>query len=152
MYILKLCGLDFMPSLGNLKADLVLRWHRLRRHPNQSTVCSRCATGPLSQQSWRRMIHSREAVVYNASASHLIAGEKSGCQLCRLLVDLGVSDGPEAEIDFQVDVDPENAIDEPFDTQYLLVHARITGKPDQYMTYCMYTPTGVCPIVRSNVS
>ncbi|TBU38526.1 hypothetical protein BD309DRAFT_983615 [Dichomitus squalens] len=71
----------------------------------------------------------------------MLTGQNAGCQLCRLLVDLGAADGPEAEVDFQMDQDRFNAVDEPADTQYLLVHARVAGNPDRYMTYCMYTPS-----------
>jgi hypothetical protein len=98
------------------------------------------------------MIDNREVVVYRTSQAHLLAGEKNGCQLCCLLVDLGASDGAEAEIDFQVDIDPDNPVDEPTDTQYLLVHARVGGQSDRYMTYCMYTPAGasfVCCSIQS---
>ena len=87
-------------------------------------------------------MQDRGGVVYKTTQNDLLAGEKSGCQLCRLLVRLGASDGPDTEVDFQVDIDPENAIDEPMDTQYLLVHARVTGQADLYQTYCMYTPAG----------
>ena len=88
------------------------------------------------------MMRDKSAVVFPTTRAHLLAGENGGCHLCRLLIDLGVGEGPEAEVIFQVDQDPDNPVDEPVDTQYLLVHARITGCMDKFRTYCMYTPTG----------
>ena len=88
------------------------------------------------------MLHDKLPVVYRTTQARLLAGESGGCQLCRLLVDLGAADGPEAEVDFQVDQDPQNPVDEPADAQYLLVHARVAGRQDRFMTYCMYTPAG----------
>ena len=88
------------------------------------------------------MMHDKLPVVYRTTQARLLAGESGGCQLCRLLVDLGAAGGPEAEVDFQMDQDPQNPVDEPADAQYLLVHARVAGRQDRFMTYCMYTPAG----------
>ena len=131
-----------MPALRELWFTVLLWFHRLTRHPSQSTVCGYCATGSLSPRSWNAMMRDKSAIVFPTTRARLLAGQNEGCNLCRLLVDLGVGEGPEAEVIFQVDRDPDNPVDEPVDTQYLLVHARITGCLDKFRTYCMYTPTG----------
>ena len=87
-------------------------------------------------------MRNKSTVVYRTTRARLLAGERTGCHLCRLLVALGVSEGPTAEVIFQVDQDPDNPVDEPADTQYLLVHARVVGCSDKFRTYCMYTPVG----------
>ncbi|KAI1787536.1 hypothetical protein LXA43DRAFT_1184392 [Ganoderma leucocontextum] len=47
-------------------------------------------------------MRDKGAVVYRATRARLLAGENGGCYyLCRLLVDLGVGNGPEAEVVFQ---------------------------------------------------
>lgn len=91
------------------------------------------------------MMHDKGAVVYRTMLVRLLAGEKANCQLCRFLVDLAGDTGrpkDEVQVDFQLDQDPDNPVDQPADTQYLLVHARVGGLADRYMTYCMYTPAG----------
>ena len=82
------------------------------------------------------------AIIYKTKHARLLAGSKAGCHLCSLLVDLGIADGPKAKVSFQVDQDPDNPVDEPVDTQYLLVHGQIVGHPDKFMTYCIYTLAG----------
>ncbi|PIL23225.1 hypothetical protein GSI_14534 [Ganoderma sinense ZZ0214-1] len=128
-----------MSALRELWLTILLWFHRLTRHPNQSTVCSYCATGPLSPSSWTAMMGDKSAVAYRTTRTRLLAGENGGCHLCRLLVVLGVGEGPEAEVIFQVDQDPDNPVDEPMDTQYLLIHARVDGCRDKFRTYCVYT-------------
>ena len=89
------------------------------------------------------MLDDKSAVLYTISQPRLLDGHNSGCQLCGLLVDLGAAEGSEAEVEFQIDQDPENPIDEPADAQYLTVYVRRNGLPDISRTYCMYTPAGL---------
>lgn len=134
-----------MLALHDLRLAFLPWWHHWFRFPSQSTVCVHCATGPLAPLSWKKMMHDRGAVVYRTTLVRLLAGEKANCQLCRFLLDLaGDSGGPKAEVqvDFQLDQDSDNPVDQPADTQYLLVHARVGELADRYMTYCMYTPAG----------
>ncbi|KAJ8482964.1 hypothetical protein ONZ51_g5023 [Trametes cubensis] len=75
------------------------------------------------------------------------------CQLCSLLLDLLdtaedlESSDWDVEVDFQVDQDPHNPVDEPADAQYLLVHARRPGAADRYATY--YNPAAADIVCRA---
>ena len=132
-----------MSVLRDLYLSALPWYHSLVRHPNQSTVCLYCATGPLAPHSWRSMMVHKGLIVYKATSSRILAGSRAGCYLCRLLVDLGVTDGPQVIVELQVDQDPENPVDHPADAQYLVVGARVAGHSDyKSMTYCMYTPAG----------
>lgn len=82
-------------------------------------------------------------VSYHIAQARLLDGHAAGCHLCGLLVDLGVTEGSEAEVEFQIDQNPETPIDEPADAQYLIIYARRNGLPDISRTYCMYTAAGL---------
>ena len=88
-------------------------------------------------------------VIYRTTRNRLLSGKASKCQLCCMLIELielgsWEDSDLEIDVDFQIDVDPDNPVDEPASTQYLLIHSRVVGQSasDRYLTFCMYTPSG----------
>ena len=108
-----------------------------------SSICQRCWVGPLSRERFREAVEQSGEIPYTTTGNDLRTAAKSGCGLCRVVLESSDAEDSGAEVAVQLFLATMYSdAGDGSKRRVQLLRIRVDGKMLVDVMYYLYTSTG----------